>query len=332
MKINKKTRNILSAVLVCLLAVTVIAIIVNVTGSETKNISSSAFSRGALDDNGKYVASDKSLYTSEAFLCQGLTIEADFESQSSFEVFYYREDNSFIGSTGRLTEYYEKGGTYTNAKYARIVLTPTLEEDETISWISISSYANEITVTVSKDQAFEAPLEQALANVRSDYLSGDQGYFALLLTDGPFVVDDLDVEGKTVKKISFPIAGVVDHTKDSIFSVYVVNGDGTSGFKKVQEYEFIIPAYTFDESLGELTLENNEIIDGDELHWYTIDCNISLTEGQTLAFSDTKDTVYWTYRRTFEDGENHYNLYNDALGTPAYLSTLSAYFDVEYLA
>ena len=43
-------------------------------------ISASAFSVGGLSSDGKYIETDGSIYTKDAFECQGLTITPDFET------------------------------------------------------------------------------------------------------------------------------------------------------------------------------------------------------------------------------------------------------------
>lgn len=327
--------QIISAVLCVVLLFGIVSFFAFSFNNEMKDISSTAFEIGALSDQGKYIKSDKHLYTEEFFECQGLTVEVEFDSYVSYEVFYYREDKSFIGSTGNLVDSYEKGTAFTNAKYARVVMMPVLNDGDTkLTFLNKFIYSNDIKVKVLKDQIFEAPLAAIDSSIRSKYSVEVDNviYCASIFADGPFVPGNMaEYSGKTIRRISIPVAGVMDHTKDSVFSVYVFSGNGNSSFKKVQEYELIIPAYTFTSSLPEYVINENEVNDGRNAKWFSFDVNIKLEAGQVLGFSDASDTVSWIYRKGFTAENNHFGFYNCALTTPNPMKDLSVYFDVEYL-
>lgn len=335
---KKKIRELVSAIVVVLLFLAVAGLVVGLTSSETKNISSFTFTRGYLDPNtGEFVKSDTMLCTEEAFKCQGLNIEADFTSNAEFEVYYYREDQSFIGKTSTLKGSYSKGLTFPNAAYARILLKPVLDDDKIALW-DINKYAKQLTVSVSKDQTFEAPTISAFSTVREDYIRDVEGtsYYATRIGDGPFALAGehlTALENRTVKEISIPVAGVADYTKDSIFSVYVIEGDGTKAFKKISEYELVIPAYTFSANIASTDPNDNEVTNGAEAGWYTFDVNIKLGDNQTLAFSDAEDTVYSIYRKSFTEETCKYPLYNLVTGGSfrTVMYSIEIYYDVKYL-
>ena len=333
---KKKTKQLISVIVVIFLALASVGLITGLTSSETKSISSFEFVRGYLDaKTGDFVKSDTMLVTKDPFECQGLSISADFTSNTEFEVYYYREDQSYIGKTTVQTGTYDKGTTFSNAKYARILLRPVLDEEKIALW-DVYKYASQVSVSVSKDQSFEAPLVSAFSNVRTDYVRTVEGtdYYATRIGDGPFAYSDLAaLENKTVKKISVPVAGVTDYTKDSIFTVYVVEGDGTKAFKKVSEYELVIPAFTFEENIASTDPENNAVANGSEAGWYTFDVNIKLGDNQTLAFTESDDTVYTIYRKTFTEDTCKYPFYNTVLNgsVRSPLTSIEVYYDVEYL-
>ena len=156
-------RGILSAILVGVLLVGSVAGLGAVFGKDTKNISSTAFSVGAIDENGNYVKSDVSIYTKDLFECQGLSIEPDFEATGTYRVFYYSEDKNFIGSTDALNAadgVYNKGAEYAFATYARVMITPEVpvdedgneEEEFKIRFYEAVSYASDYTISVNKKQ------------------------------------------------------------------------------------------------------------------------------------------------------------------------------------
>lgn len=63
---------------------------------DTKEIKSSVFSVGGLDNSGNYVETDTSIYTKDAFECKGLKIEVDFESTVTYAIYFYDADGYFI--------------------------------------------------------------------------------------------------------------------------------------------------------------------------------------------------------------------------------------------
>lgn len=149
-KFKKNWQNWLTVGLgVLIFAGSVIGIssLVKKANEDTKTISLT-YSVGGLDANGKYEETEDSIYTKDAFECQGLKITPDFDSQVSYEVFFYDLNGQFLESSGVLTDFYDK--TPFVAKYARIELLP--EADNKVSWYEVSKYANDIKVEVSKNQ------------------------------------------------------------------------------------------------------------------------------------------------------------------------------------
>ena len=161
---NIPWKNVLIITLVAVLGIGAIAGISSIAKQETKTISSTAFSRGALNQNGFYVESDKSIYTKNLFECQGLEIEPDFETIGNYQVFYYDAEKRFMGTTKPFSAQedgvYVKGEDFPYAKYCRIVITPTPEKDEDgkvdedfkINFYEVYNYANKYKISVNKDQ------------------------------------------------------------------------------------------------------------------------------------------------------------------------------------
>lgn len=163
-KINWK--NILSVVLVGVLIVGAAAVLGTNFNKDTKTISSTAFSVGAIDDSGNFEKSDVSIYTKDMFECQGLMIEPDFEATGTYKVFYYDSNKNFIVATDELNAedgVYTKGDKFVIAQYARIMITPDVPVDEDgkevkdfkIRFYEVNGYASDYTITVNKKQEFE---------------------------------------------------------------------------------------------------------------------------------------------------------------------------------
>ena len=168
MRISKKTKSIISGILLVAIIAGVLALAGSLLGKETKTISSTEFSVGGINAQGNYVESKTSIYTKDMFECQGLTIEPDFEATGTYKVFYYDSNKNFIGATNDLNAedgVYTKGDKFVVAQYARIMITPDVPtdddgkevEDFKIRFYEVTSYANEYKITVSKKQDFKLP-------------------------------------------------------------------------------------------------------------------------------------------------------------------------------
>lgn len=154
-----KWKRVLSAALALLLVAGAIAGIAVIAGKKTKTISSFAFGRGAIDAEGNHIETDQCIYTEDLFECQGLTIVPDYEASGTYQVFYYSSNEKFMGSTEKIDAndgMYEKGETFFDAKYARIVISPNFkgDGDSKVRFYNVASYANDYTITVNKKQNF----------------------------------------------------------------------------------------------------------------------------------------------------------------------------------
>ena len=166
---NRRTKSIISGVIIVALLIASVAGMVTLFNRDTNKIHSSAFSVGAINDQGIYEKSDKSIYTKELIECKGLTITPDFEAEGSFQVFYYDYDGAFLEATSVMeasSGSYKKDDEYPEARYCRIMITPdvpvdedgNVDEDFKIRSISVISYANDYTITVNKNQNFKKPV------------------------------------------------------------------------------------------------------------------------------------------------------------------------------
>lgn len=133
----------------CIGAVAGIGALAN-KAEETTKIINPSYAVGGLTEQGQYLETKESIYTKDAFACQGLDIEIDFDNNISYRIFFYDADNDFLTSTGKLQENYDETTTPIEARYARVVITP--DDDDKISWFEKSGYANQIEISVNKEQ------------------------------------------------------------------------------------------------------------------------------------------------------------------------------------
>ena len=158
MKRRKKwtLRRILSLGLALLMIVGAVAGIAALTKrltADQKTISPT-FQRGGIDARtGIEIKTNSSLY-SEPFEAKGLAIELDFDAHLSYQIFWYKEDGTFLVAEPAST----KNDSWYAPAYckARIVITPLWNEldddDGEISWYEVWSYSSKITIRVDKDQ------------------------------------------------------------------------------------------------------------------------------------------------------------------------------------
>ena len=152
--------KILKIVLVCLLVAGVlggaVAGIIKLTDDDAfdkKEISSLAFSVGGLDGTGAYMDTNASIYTKDAFECQGLNITLDFDNMIEYKVYFYDQNNDFVHTTGARTNAFVDTEVPFFAKFARIVVIPT--EDDVVSILEVNKYAKQINVSVNREQGFK---------------------------------------------------------------------------------------------------------------------------------------------------------------------------------
>lgn len=105
---------------------------------------------GGLNSQGEYEETDESIYTKNAFEAQGLNIEVAFDSNITYEVFFYDEYGEFISKTGVLEKNYKDDIPVTST-HARIEITPKDDEDG-VKWYEKTGYAKQIEVKVNEKQ------------------------------------------------------------------------------------------------------------------------------------------------------------------------------------
>lgn len=128
-----------------------IAKLVEFVKDDLKTITPS-FDVGNLGTDGKYVNDESTLYTKEAFECDGLQIKLDFDNEINYQIYFYDDLDNFIESTEVLSAAYSET---VHDGYARIVIMPTDDEDEKISLTERVTYPGQMTIKVAKEQNVE---------------------------------------------------------------------------------------------------------------------------------------------------------------------------------
>lgn len=157
-----KRSKILSVVLIVGVLASVVGGIVALTGrdkaEEGYDLAKASFERGSLNDVGIYTETKASIYTKEALdYGSGVKIKLDFDSDVSYQIFFYDQNDDFVEKTEVLTK--TAVSTCDEAASFRIVVTPLwssdVEKDDQIvrAW-QVNKYAKQLTVMV-------APVEEA---------------------------------------------------------------------------------------------------------------------------------------------------------------------------
>ena len=163
---KRKTKNTLKTIAMAVLGVGAIvgsaSLINNMVGAdEDLKTIHPIFEVGGLDETtGKYVEDDGTIYTKEAFKCQGLEIKLDFDNMVDYQVFFYEEDGDFISATNVLSGNAVLDVPLTST-HARIEATPQWsemgedyedEDKQVIKWYNVTKYSSQMEVKVNKEQ------------------------------------------------------------------------------------------------------------------------------------------------------------------------------------
>ena len=132
-----------------------------------KTIGATKYAIGGLDGNGNYMNTDQSIYTKDAFECQGLNCTLDFDNDVSYQIYFYDQNNEFVHTTGKLTGAFVQDSVPFFAKYARIVITPN--DDNKISLFEKGKYARQLNTTVYREQGYKNYTENLLSVAKTGY-------------------------------------------------------------------------------------------------------------------------------------------------------------------
>ncbi len=216
-KMKSKTKKTLKIVGLALAGVVALGLlsfgikaIVDYTKNDLKKVTL-IYDVGNLGSDGKYVSDESTLYTKEAFLCDGLQIKLDFDNQINYQIYYYDDLDNFIESTDVLSESYS--GVIHDG-YARLVIIPTNDEDEKISWTERITYPNQMTVKVKKNQNIKYVTAYAkrlscvdnvsmLRFVHGDFDINSNGSYSFISTDKYAVTSKDLLVVKGGEKITF---------------------------------------------------------------------------------------------------------------------------------
>lgn len=113
-------------------------------------IGAEAYMIGTLDDEGAAEEGNASIVTRNAFTVDGLKVEIADDATVTYTLYFYGEDDTFLSKTDALTEDFDGSAIPENAETAKIVITPTDDDDSTVDLTEVLGYAGQVTVTVNR--------------------------------------------------------------------------------------------------------------------------------------------------------------------------------------
>lgn len=107
---------------------------------------------GGLDANGEYLECKDKLVFEEIIKYDSISIDVDFDSKISYEIFYYDYEDNFISSSGILNGKFEEESDYT--KFIRLVIIPEFSSDEEpeIKFYQKLKYTTDLTIKVKENK------------------------------------------------------------------------------------------------------------------------------------------------------------------------------------
>lgn len=112
-----------------------------------------SYSVGAISKTtGAFTDDEAAIYTKDVIECTGIKLSADFDSDIKYTVHLYDEDDKWIRcveNEGLNLTLEELDAESTAIHGVRIVIYPQSDENEKVSFLEKSTYANQLTVKIT---------------------------------------------------------------------------------------------------------------------------------------------------------------------------------------
>ena len=113
-------------------------------------IGAEAYVIGTLDDDGAKADGDTSIVTRNAISVDGLKAEIADDATITYTLYFYDADGEFVSKTAALSSDFDGSAIPENAETAKIVITPTEDEDGKVDLTEVLGYAGQVTITVNR--------------------------------------------------------------------------------------------------------------------------------------------------------------------------------------
>ena len=113
-------------------------------------IGAEAYTIATLDDSGEQTDGDTSIVTRNAVTTDGLKVAIADDATVTYALYFYDADGEFVFKTVDLSAGFDGSAIPENAETAKIVITPTADEDGKVDLTEVLGYAGQVTVTVNR--------------------------------------------------------------------------------------------------------------------------------------------------------------------------------------
>ena len=150
-----KTADAVKWVVVFLLVIGLIGAVVTLfvmldRQTTVTEIGAEAYTIAALDDSGEQTDGDTSIVTRNAVTTDGLTVTIADDATVTYALYFYDADGEFVSKTADLSADFDGSAIPENAESAKIVITPTADEDGKVDLTEVLGYAGQVTVTLNR--------------------------------------------------------------------------------------------------------------------------------------------------------------------------------------
>ena len=154
-KLTTKQTRLLSKVVAIVLAFVVLLAVVSIFAKDDDGYKTiyPSYSVGAISKTtGDFTEDEAAIYTKDIIECTGIKLSADFDSDIEYTVHLYDEDDKWIRcveNEGLNLTLEELDAESTAIHGVRIVIYPQSDENEKVSFLEKSTYANQLTVKIT---------------------------------------------------------------------------------------------------------------------------------------------------------------------------------------
>ncbi len=225
----KKIGTIVLSVVLALGSVVGVTALIQKIEEDTLKTVTPTYSVGGLNTSGAWQETDSSIYTKNAFECQGLKITPSFDSTISYQVFFYDSNDTFMYSTQELTSKFENAPL--SAKYARVLIIP--KNDDKVAWYETLKYSTQLKIEVNKSQVVDVKsLIKGQDNKFKGLGTGNIGSNGFTSGGSNFYCfDKIDVRGKSTLIFKIKTSSlkenieIIDSTETVVYSIPCLYGD-----------------------------------------------------------------------------------------------------------
>ena len=169
-KKQKRVGKTLKVILLGVLTLGIAGVLYSAITNRVENEIHPKFEVGALDtETGDLLKDEQKLYTPDLIEYNNLEISLAFDNNVNYQVFFYDEDGEFVSASDVQTKKFKDESE--ELKYARIVITPIVEDDaETedvneseefkVTLLNKRKYTKQLTIVASVNEEVEEEVEE----------------------------------------------------------------------------------------------------------------------------------------------------------------------------